>query len=129
MRISSAEEYRVLLERDDVSAKEVSTIQADEAVWSEIVESYPELRFAVAQNKTVPPSILRVLAISGDPRVRSMVARRRATPPEILKDLASDSSGGVRLAVAMNPSAPRDALAILAGDSWTEVALKARSRL
>jgi hypothetical protein len=43
-------------------------------VWLGVIRDYPDMRFWVAQNKTVPVSILGVLAADDDQRVRSMVA-------------------------------------------------------
>ena len=42
-------------------------------VWNELIEAYPESRFWVANNKTVPLEILRILASDQDAKVRTMV--------------------------------------------------------
>jgi hypothetical protein len=60
--------------------------RADESTWREIVDRFPEMRFWVAQNKTVPLSILEVLRDDPDEQVRSMVRAkgtwRRAHPDD-----------------------------------------------
>ncbi len=54
---------------------------ADEApveVWTQIIERYPDMRFWVAQNKTVPLAILEMLRHDPDRRVQWMVRSKRS---------------------------------------------------
>jgi hypothetical protein len=77
--IESAEEFMRLRTSDDPS--EYARAAHDEATvetWREVVERFPEMRFWVAQNKTVPLVILEELRSDPDERVRSMVRAKRS---------------------------------------------------
>ena len=72
--IESPEEFLRLRGSDDPdeyqrAAHEEATLQT----WVEVIERYPDMRFWVAQNKTVPLAVLEVLRRDTDERVRSMV--------------------------------------------------------
>lgn len=128
--IRSADEFAVLRTSEDPEEyRRAAHEPADEAVWLEVIARYPELRFDVAHNKTVPASILRVLARDADPRVRWMVARKRALPPDLWDVLAGDPDEGVRSSLACNRSARRPVLERLASDPAALVAARARERL
>ena len=103
--------------------------EAPLAVWEQVIEEFPEYRFGVAHNKTVPVEILRVLSADPDPRVRWMVAMKRKLPEELQLIVARDSDDGVRLALASNRKATEMALVILATDSCEDVRERAVSRL
>lgn len=85
--IESAEEF-VRLRSSEVPEeyRRAAHDQADESTWRDLIERFPEMRFWVAQNKTVPLSILEVLRHDPDERVRSMVRSkgswRRAHPED-----------------------------------------------
>jgi hypothetical protein len=128
--ISTAAEFADLIDAPDINTRKIaSQVFAPEEVWLEIVKLYPDLRWAVAQNKNVPLSILMHLAHDGDPRARTMVARKRKLTPAIIEELARDVDSGVRLAVVFHPKCPRSVLERLAADDWAEVSQKARQRL
>jgi hypothetical protein len=97
--------------------------------WQAVVTDYPDMRFWVAQNKTVPVEILEMLAIDPDSRVRDMVARKRKLPHHLYNLLARDSSDSVRHAVACNAKVPRDVLEQLCVDAAAFVAEEAKRRL
>ena len=59
--------------------------EASLAVWEEVIDSYPEMREWVAHNKTVPLSVLKVLAADPEPRVRYTVAMMRKLSQELLR--------------------------------------------
>jgi hypothetical protein len=72
--IESAEEFvrlRTSEEPDKYhrAAHEEATVET----WLQVIERYPEMRFWVANNKTVPLEVLEVLRQDADARVRSMV--------------------------------------------------------
>lgn len=52
--------------------------EAEEATWREVIARFPEMRFWVAQNKTVPLSILEILRQDDDERVVRMVRAKRS---------------------------------------------------
>jgi len=60
--------------------------EASEETWLEVIDRFPEMRFWVAQNKTVPLVVLEILRHDKESRVRSMVrskgAWRRAHPED-----------------------------------------------
>ncbi|MCX4883526.1 HEAT repeat domain-containing protein [Streptomyces sp. NBC_00847] len=128
--IESAEEFvRLRFSDDPEEYGRASSEPASLEVWTEIVERYPETRFWVAHNKTVPLEILRVLATDPDPRVRWMVAAKRKLTPEILAQLAADPDESVRLSVARHKKTPRSVLEELLSDDWSEVREMARDRI
>ncbi|MDT0616327.1 hypothetical protein [Streptomyces lancefieldiae] len=128
--IESVEEFiRLRFSNDPEEYGRASSDSADPAVWRDIITRYPESRFWVAHNKTVPLEILRVLANDPDPKVRSMVASKRKLTPDLLTALAADSDESVRLAVARHKRAPRGVLEQLCADTWEEVRDVARDRL
>jgi len=130
MTIRSAEEFVRLRKSSD--AKDYGRAALEEApleVWHEIVKDYPEMRFWVAQNKTVPVEVLSVLARDDDPRVRSMVASKRKLDPETLAGLAIDDDEGVRASVARNPRADRLLLEHLRDDPWETIRVIVEQRL
>jgi len=101
--ITTAHEFKRL--RESTNPVEYCRAASDEAsleVWREIVEDMPEMRFGVAQNKTVPIEILNLLAMNSDARVRNMVARKRKITESIAIRLASDRDETVRAALATN---------------------------
>lgn len=76
--IRSADEFLALRYSDDKEQYDrAAHEEAPIEVWRELVDSYPESRFWVAHNKSVPLDILRMLATDIDPHVRGMVAGKR----------------------------------------------------
>ncbi|MCB1281556.1 MAG: HEAT repeat domain-containing protein, partial [Salinibacterium sp.] len=99
-------------------------------VFSASVAVFPEMRFWVAQNKTVPVEVLEVLARDDDPRVRSMVARKGKASSTILTALAKDPESHIRAMAAGHKSTPRSVLEALAStDPSPHVRNRARERL
>jgi len=104
------------------------------SVWQDVVARMPEMRFWVAQNKTVPVEILGLLVDDPDARVRDMVARKRKLPEHLQFRLAGDSDSGVRAALAANARVTAGVLETLLRDEEAfvrEVAtqrIEARSR-
>ncbi len=71
--------------RNSWMPEEYRRAAAEEApleVWAQIIERHPDMRFWVAQNKTVPLAILEVLRHDPDKRVQSMVRRNRSWAEE-----------------------------------------------
>ena len=130
MTIATAKEFVALRASEDLTEqRRASHEEAEDGVWEEVIASYPDMRFWVAQNKTVPLEILRILAKDDDPRVRDMVARKRKLSAELLETLANDSSDSVRMAVVRHPRASEVLLRRLLEDPWAEVRKVALSRL
>jgi len=72
--IESAEEFvRLRTSRDQSEYSRAARDDATEATWLEIIEKFPDMRFWVAQNKTVPLRILEVLRHDEDRQVRNIV--------------------------------------------------------
>jgi hypothetical protein len=77
--IESAEEFVRLWTSEDPS--EYARAAHDEATvetWRDVIERFTEMRFWVAQNKTVPLVILEELRSDPDEQVRSMVRAKRS---------------------------------------------------
>ncbi len=127
--IESAEQFRSL--RESADSDEYSRAAHEEApleVWLDIIERMPDMRFWVAQNKTVPIPILEHLANDIDPRVRDMVARKRKLPEKLQTQLATDPDPTVRCALASNAKLAPRALAILSNDHDEMVAAVLKRR-
>ena len=128
--IGSADEFQRLRTSDDPDQQRRATHdEAPLSVWRDVVARFPELRFWVAQNKTVPGEVLAELAADPDARVRSMVAAKRKLAPALQLQLAADPDEGVRQRIAWNSRATRAALELLVRDPWPLVAERARARL
>jgi hypothetical protein len=115
--IESAEQFRSL--RESEQSDEYSRAAHEEApleVWLDVIERMPDMRFWVAQNKTVPIPVLEHLADDIDPRVRDMVARKRKLPESLQTKLATDPDPSVRCALASNAKLAPRALVILSND-------------
>lgn len=87
------------------------------------------MRSWVAHNKTVPISVLRILATDEDPDVRLTVAAKRKLDGELFERLARDADESVRHRVANNAKVPRHLLEELSRDTVPFVAEAARRRL
>lgn len=107
MTIESAEEFvRLRTSEDPHDYRRAASEDAAESVWREVVAGNAEMRFWVAQNKSVPLSILRLLAVDADPRVRSMVAAKRKLDAALCAVLVQDRDESVRARLARNPNLP-----------------------
>ncbi|MBO3750924.1 hypothetical protein J5X84_33030 [Streptosporangiaceae bacterium NEAU-GS5] len=95
----------------------------------EVVKDYPDTRFGVALNKTVPIEVLRELARDKDSRVRSMVAPKNKATADILASLADDEDEGIHQQVAGHTNTPTEVVVPLLEDSWEEVRQMARWNL
>lgn len=109
--------------------RRASSDPASETTWREVITSYPEMAFWVVQNKTVPHSILELLAYHADPRVRSAVAQKRKLTYAIFEHLSHDEDESVRLAVALNKKIPLEVATYLVNDSSSLVADAARKSM
>ncbi len=89
---------------------------ADEDVWLAVMRDYPEFKEWIVHNKTVPLSVLRILAVDPEPRVRFLVATKCKCPPEILEQLARDEDETVRARVAYNDKTPTAVLDLMRQD-------------
>ena len=106
--IPTAEAFVRLRTGDSEAQRRAAWSPAPEAVWFEVIERFPEMRFWVAQNKTVPLAVLRHLARDDDPQVRHMVASKRKLDRELFELLAGDADESVRRRLALNPGLPAD---------------------
>lgn len=130
MTIRDAEEFiRLRTSEDPAEYRRAADEEAPLDVWQAIVAGHPDMRFWVAQNKTVPLEILRDLVDDDDAAVRSMVARKRRLDAASLRRLADDPDDAVREAVVRNPSATVDVLRHLLDDPWDRIRQLARDRL
>lgn len=72
--IESAEEFlRLRTSEDPDEYGRAAQDQASEDTWRDVIDRFPEMRVWVAQNKTVPLTVLEELRNDPDVRVRSMV--------------------------------------------------------
>ncbi|MBW5468496.1 HEAT repeat domain-containing protein [Brevibacillus formosus] len=120
--ITSAEEFVRL--RTSENPDEYLRAAWDEApldVWHEVIQKYPDMSFWVAQNKTVPIEILKLLAKHPEWRVRSMVASKNKLPEELQVKLAHDPDFSVRKSIAANKKATLKALQILVDEQYDDL--------
>jgi hypothetical protein len=98
-------------------------------VWTDVIERFPQMREWVAHNKTVPVSVLRILASDPNPRVRFAVAMKNKLPGDLMALLAGDAESEVRQRIACNKNVSLDVLKRLATDQSEVVSSSARRRL
>lgn len=130
MTVHSAAEFIALhhsVDQDDYDR--ASHEDAPMEVWLELIEHHAEMRFWVAQNKTVPMEVLRLLASDPDWRVRHMVAMKNKADADILDRLAGDEDESIRMRVARHRNASSETLRRLLDDPWDQVREKAAERL
>ena len=128
--INSAAEFLGLRTSDAPEDQHRASMEpAPIEVWEELIRDYPDMRFWVAQNKTVPADILKVLATDGDRQVRAMVARKRKLDPAVAMILAKDADEGVRMAIVSNPRMPDEVLRLLLDDPWDRIRSEVSRRL
>ena len=85
--IESADEFvRLRPSADPADYQRAAHDEAAERTWRDVIARFPEMRVWVAQDKTVPLSILDGLRTDPDERVRSMARAtglwRRAHPED-----------------------------------------------
>ncbi len=77
--IGSAEEFvRLGTSEDPAERHRAAHDSASVGTWLDVIERYPDLRFCVAHNKTVPLEVLEQLRNDPDERVRWMVLQKRS---------------------------------------------------
>ncbi|KAB2807465.1 hypothetical protein F9L07_25785 [Pimelobacter simplex] len=77
--IQSADEFVRLRSSDDPEEyARAAHGAATEDIWLDVIDRFPEMRFWVAQNKTVPLSILELLRRDPDANVVRMVRSKRS---------------------------------------------------
>lgn len=115
--INSAEEF-VRLRSSELPEEywRAAHEEASDVVWLDVIARFPDMRWWVAQNKTVPLSMLEILARDADVSVRSMVAHKRKLSPALFDLLSQDSEGTVRSSIANNRKVPMHILKRLADD-------------
>lgn len=107
----------------------IKLAEAAEEVWLRILQEYPELKRSVVLTKTIPETIIRILAADADPQLRADVAEKRALPKDLFTALAEDPDESVRARIAWNPKTPVEILQKLATDPVEFVSQRARQRL
>ena len=128
--IETAEEF-VRLRTSDVEEEYYRAAHepASLHVWLEVIAKYPDMRFWVAHNKTVPLEILDILAKDGDSKVRSMVASKNKLTPKLLEQLSRDDHESVRQTVACHRKVSIPVLERLTKDPQIIVATVASEKL
>lgn len=128
--IHSAEEFvRLRLSSNQAEYNRAVHEEAPEEVWLRIIDRYPELRQWVAHNKTVPISVLAVLADDADASVRCTVAEKRTLTFALRQKLAQDPDASVRARLAHNRKCEKAILELLATDQEAFVREAAEKQL
>ena len=128
--IQSAKEF-YKLRTSSVQAEYAKATQEEAPleVWLEIVKAYPEMRFWVAQNKTVPVEILEILAVDADKNVRLMVASKRKLPEKLQLQLTKDKDIAVRKQLIYNRKVSLKILRVLLEDSSALIRQEAEKKI
>jgi hypothetical protein len=80
--IESAEEFvRLRNSEDPEEYGRAAHEAASEDTWHDVIARFPDMRFRVAQNKTVPLNIREELRNDADEQVRSMVRAKGTWKP------------------------------------------------
>ena len=128
--IETAHEFvRLRSSENPEEYRRASSDPASEETWRDVITTYPDMVFWVVQNKTVPHSILELLACHVDSRVRSAVARKRKLTYAMFEYLSGDEDESVRLAIALNKKTPPGIVAKLVNDESSLVADAARKSM
>ena len=90
---------------------------ATEQTWLKIIAERPDLRDAVAWNKTATAPILAVLAQDPDERIRYFIARTRRISLDVFHILARDPSEDIRATLVDHPKLPDEIKEILLRDA------------
>ena len=115
--IESAEEFvRLRSSTDPAEYHRAAHEPAEVATWLDVIARYPEMRSWVADNKTVPHSILAILVTDPSVDVRITVATKRKLTLEMFMVLANDPDENVRSWLTSNAKLPESVRAILAHD-------------
>lgn len=128
--INSADEFVRL--RESEITEEYLRAAWDEApleVWIKVIESYPDMRVWIAQNKFIPIEIMEVLSEDSSERVRWMIASKNRLPEHLQIKMAKDHDSSVRQRIAYNKKASARVLQMLIEDEDQEIREKARQRL
>lgn len=128
--IRSADEFIKLCSSQD--PEEINRTLSDDAAietWVEVIKKYQERRIDVAQNRTIPYEVMRVLASCDDPTARSLIAEKRRLAPDLFPLLARDRDETVRRTIAANQKTPLELVKILTTDSVESVASVAEYNL
>jgi hypothetical protein len=127
--ITSADEFVALRTSEDPreyrrAAHEAASIET----WKDVIARFPDMRFWVAQNKTVPLEILELLATDPDSRVKHMVLGKGKVTPAILDILGRDQDEYIRAGVAGNTKTTAATLELLShdGSHWVRATLAVR---
>lgn len=128
--IASAEEFvRLRLSDEPEEYGRSASDNANESVWMDVINNYPDMRSWVAHNKTVPLSILRILSTDSDSDVRIAVASKRKLDESLFETLALDIDESVRQSIAYNKKTPLKVLKLLSEDKEELVRNVALDRL
>ena len=128
--IQSAEEfYQLRTSKNQAEYQRAAHEEATLEVWLSIIEIYPEMKFWVAQNKTVPVEILTILAADEDSKVRAMVAMKRKLPEKLQLLLAKDTETSVRERLAYNEKITAKTLVILLDDPEKKIREAAKKKI
>lgn len=128
--IYTAEEFVRL--RESESPEEYLRAAWDEApleVWIEVIENHPQMRFWVAQNKSIPHEIMEILSGDSSERVRSMIASKSRLPEYLQIKMAQDHDPLVRQRIVFNKKAFTQVLQLLVQDEDQDIREKANQRL
>ncbi len=107
--IISAQEFIQLRTSDQKEEQErASREPAENLVWLDVIQKFPDYKVWVVHNKTVPVEILEILAQDKRVEVRISVAMKRKINDNIFNLLSGDKDESVRHALLCNTKLSKD---------------------
>lgn len=116
-KIESAEEFvRLRLSEDPAEYSRSSYDWAEDAVWHDVLDRFPDMARWFVHNKSVPLAILDRLIDAGDPETLRWTMNKRKLSREQFERLARYPDGHIRQSIAGNAKIPQDLLETLQKD-------------
>ena len=125
--IISAEEFIRLRTSDlPIEQERASRDTAENLVWLDIIQNFPDYKTWVIHNKTIPIEILEILAEDKEVEVRAAVARKRKINDKIFGLLSVDNDESVKHALITNTKLGNDKKMLInvEGSQWLKTALE-----
>ncbi len=117
-KIESAEAFvRLRLSEVPQESTRAAYAWAEDAVWHDVLDRFPEMARWVIHNKPVPHTILDRLIERGDADIRGRVCSKRKLTPNQMARLAQDVDPTVRQSIAEHPKIAEELLERLQKDS------------
>ncbi|WP_442600727.1 hypothetical protein [Paenibacillus sp. KN14-4R] len=129
MITSATEFYRLRTSENPDEYLRAAWEEASVEVWKEVINTYPDMAFWVAQNKTVPFEVMDILSEHPEWRVRCMIASKNKITEDLQMKFVNDIEVLVRRSIARHKKATLKILQIFINDEDEEIRAIAKSRI